>query len=359
MGSATCYHLAQRGVNVLGLEQFQPGHSLGSSHGDTRMIRQAYFEHPNYVPLLRRAYELWDTVCQEAQRKLFHKTGVILYGPSTESGILGGVINSASQFNIPIDILDPTEAADAYEGYHPPADYYAVFEPMAGYLEVEALVQEHTRLATMSGAVIHPEEPVLKWAANGNSVYVKTVDDTYTADRLVITSGAWTYNLLSEIDLGLTLHRNRQYWFDAGFDFSKDNGKPCFGFELPYGFFYGFPVRDAYGMKVAHHTPGPLLAHPGQLNDDTFGSDLPLVQRCLQEVLPDVGRTPLKTVNCMYTMSRDSHFIVDVHPEHPQVVFAGGFSGHGFKFASVMGEILADLALEDETRHPIDFLRLR
>lgn len=363
MGSATCYHLARRGVRVLGLEQFDLGHPRGSSHGETRLIRQAYFEHPDYVPLLRRAYALWFELNEAEKYPIFNPIGLMMYGPSFTSEILQGVLDSATLHGIPVNRLEADQAATAYPGYQPPEGYVGVFEPQAGYLKVEAGVLAHIRLARETGAEIHSEEPVLGWAFNAGGVTVKTGVDTYHADRLVVTAGAWSHRILKELRLGLTVHRNKLHWFSADATYEVSRGMPCFAFDLPYGFFYGFPVLDHSGLKIAHHTPGPELGSPALLNEPDEAhdaEDLFRIQQCLQSVLPGVEATaPLKTVNCLYTMSRDSHFILDIHPEHPELVFAGGFSGHGFKFSPVIGEIMADLALSGETAHPIGFLRLR
>lgn len=360
MGSAACYHLARRGIRVLGLEQFAVGHNRGSSHGQTRMIRQAYFEHPDYVPLLKRAYVLWDELNDMSGELLFERIGLILYGPSFDEGILKGVLASALQHTIPIEQLSPSQAIGAYNGYLPPREFSAIFEPGAGCLHVEACVKAHARLARQFGAEIHEGEAITTWTPDGDGVVVTTPTRTYRANRLIITAGAWLPQLLQNVGLALTIHQNRLYWFNAESRYQRLNGLPCFGFDMPDGFFYGFPAMDAYGLKIARHLPGPVLADPTHLEDPLETPDLHSVQTFLKTALPGVkANMPTQTVNCMYTMTPDEHFIVDQHPQMPQVILAGGFSGHGFKFSPVIGEILADLAITGTTPHPAGFLKLR
>ena len=209
------------------------------------------------------------------------------------------------------------------------------------------------------GATILEHEPILSWKATGSGVVVKTSKNTIRADRLVVTSGAWTKQILADIDLPLTVHRAPQFWFDAEDRYKKSAGTPCFGIELPSGFFYGVPTIDEFGIRVTLHAPGVQILDPGQRSEALDQEELNKVHECIDTFLPGVTKRLRKHVVCMYTMTPDEHFIIDHHPLQPNVCFAAGFSGHGFKFAAAVGEALAGLSCEGRSKLPIDFLKLR
>jgi sarcosine oxidase len=359
MGSATCYALAKRGANVLGLEQFSLGHSLGSSHGDSRLIRKAYFEHADYVPLCARSYELWDRICEESGKSLFHRTGVLIFGPGKDSAILEGVLQSAGRYGIPVDQMSPAEAQRRFPQFTAPAGYHAVLEADAGFLEVEACVTTLAQLAEARGARMQANEVVTAWRASGDGVEVSTRNGVYTARRLVVTAGPWASRLLADLQLPLTVRRVMQLWFNAPHSLRVESGLPCFAFDFPEGFVYGMPAHGARGLKIASHAPGEVVRDPLALRRELLPGDLLQVERVRSECFTGLDETPEHFAACMYTLTPDEHFIVDRHPDHQRVAFAAGFSGHGFKFAPVMGEVLADLALEGSTSEPVAFLRMR
>lgn len=359
MGSAACYHLAKRGVNVIGIEQFKIAHDRGSSHGETRAIRQAYFENPNYVPLLKRAYELWDDLCRETKRGLFHKVGMLICGPSRKSNLLPGVLDSAKKFYIPIHSLTHGDIKSEYPHFTLPEDFQGVFEPNAGFLEVENCVKSHVEIAKKCGARIKAGEIVREWTSNSQGVTVKTDKHIYVAQKLVITAGAWSNRVLHELKTPLTVHRNVQLWYGFDKKIVHANKTPCFCFEMPYGIFYGFPPTERYGLKVAEHAPGEIVTDVDHVARELKISDRMNVERCLKETLPWAGGSVTRHAVCFYTMTPDTNFVIDLHPQYPNVHFAAGFSGHGFKFAAVIGEVLADLSLAGQTSHPVEFLRLR
>jgi monomeric sarcosine oxidase len=361
MGSAAAWRLARSGARVLAFDPHPIGHALGSSHGEVRMIRQAYFEHPDYVPLLGRAYELWAELERESGRELFRRNGVIIYGPAEGGAILPGVLRSAERHSLPVERLEPTEALRRFPEYRPPAGFQAVLEPGAGWVWVETSVSAAAQAARAAGADLRSGERVLRWSADADGVEVTTGRASYRADRLVIAAGAWSGPLLGDVSvpgqspLTLDVRRVVQVWLRTRSKRGPE-GLPCFGFELPYGFMYGFPL-EAGRMKVALHAPGAKIADPDAVDRQVRPADTELVERFARECLPECTGEILQTSVCMYTMSPDQHFIIDSHPSSPHAVFAAGFSGHGFKFAPVIGEILAELALHGKTRHPIGFLR--
>jgi len=356
VGSAALYHLAHRRVRVLGIDRFPPGHDRGSSHGDTRVIRMAYFEHPNYVPLLRRAYELWNQLSTTCRRQLYHEVGVLEIGPP-DGEVVPGVLQSAQQHNLSVETLTAREVVHRFPGFAVPETMTAVFEQQAGYLTVEACVIAYANEAKKLGAELRSDETVMGWKVNGEGVTVTTNMETYDAARLIIAPGAWAPDLLGDIGVRFAVRRKSLFWYEAPTVYHAAQGCPVFLYETPAGVFYGYPQIDTWGLKVAEHSGGQVIKDPLTVNREVDPLDRQRVEQFLDRHLPGVSRTLRKHVVCLYTMSPDSHFVIDRHPQHPQVAFVAGLSGHGFKFASVLGEILADLTLDGQTSMPIDFLR--
>jgi len=357
-GSSALYHLAKRGQKVLGLDQFGVAHDLGSSHGETRIIRQAYFEHVDYVPLLQRAYELWDQVSEHVGKTLFHRCGLVLAGPSN-SAVLAGTREAAALYQLKVDEVSRADAVQRFSSYHFPEDFNILFERNAGFLDVEDCVSGHIRMATGMGAVLRTQERVLKYSIEGDSVRVETDRETYLANRLVITAGPWASRILGELGVPLQVIRKPVFWFPAAAPhFQRAMGNSTFFFDLPEGQFYGFPALGSDLIKVAEHTGGTAVEDPSALDREIHAADLENMVPFLAAHIPHATPRPRRHSVCMYTMSPDHHFLIDRHPEHPQVVFGAGFSGHGFKFTTVIGEVLAELALDGVSQQPIGFLGL-
>jgi len=356
VGSAALYYLAQRRVHVLGLDRFPPGHDRGSSHGDTRVIRMAYFEHPNYVPLLRRAYELWNQLSSTCRQQLYHQVGLLEVG-DPKGEVVPGVLRSAQEHSLEIETFTPSEVAHHFPGFTMPESMTAVFERHAGYLTVEACVLAYISEAQKLGAELSSDETVVSWQASGDGVTVTTKQSTYEAARLIITPGAWASDLLGDVGMQFTVRRKSLFWYESLPVYQAAQGCPVFLYETPAGIFYGYPQIDTWGLKVAEHTGGQAVSDPLTVDRNINDQDREAVEAFLIHHLPGVSPTLRKHVVCLYTMSPDSHFVVDRHPLSPQVAFVAGLSGHGFKFASVLGEILADLTLDGRTSLPIGFLR--
>jgi monomeric sarcosine oxidase len=359
VGSAALFHLAARGARVLGLDRFPPGHDRGSSHGHTRVIRQAYFEHPDYVPLLRRAYTLWDELAARDGQALFERAGLLQIGPP-DGAIVPGVLASARQHNLPVEELGPDEVERRFKGFRVPEGAHAVFERDAGYLLVEECVRAHARAAEGAGAEIRSGIAVRSWHAEGTGAVVETDAGSFSAGRLVIAAGAWAGSLLAELGVPLRVVRKHLHWYAADAAcYRRENGCPAFFYEHQHQFFYGFPRIDERGVKVAEHSGGESVADPLAVDRSVDPEDRRRVEESLGRFLPRVSRRPTDHTVCLYTMSPDEHFIVDRHPEHEAVAFAAGLSGHGFKFTSVLGEILAALVLDGRTEQPVGFLNCR
>jgi sarcosine oxidase len=360
MGSATCYHLASRGVRVLGLEQFDIPHARGSSHGQSRMIRMAYYEHPDYVPLLRRAYELWDALEKETGRKLLHVTGGLYMGPPS-GGLVSGSLQSARHHGLAHRLLDVKTLAYEFPQFQVPDDWQAFYEERAGFLLPERVVATYADAALRRGAELHGHEPVIAWNADAAGVSVGTPGHEYRADHVVFCGGPWSGRLLGDLGVQLLVTRQVMGWVWPRLPELFELGRfPVWAIENPDGSLqYGFPlVEGSPGLKTAHHGPETPV-DPDRVMRDPQPGDVETFKPALARFLPEADGPVLAMRVCLYTNSPDHHFIIDRHPNHERVTIACGFSGHGFKFASVVGEVLADLALDRKTKLPAQFLGLK
>jgi sarcosine oxidase len=363
-GSGAVYHLARRGMRVLGIERFGIAHDRGSSHGETRIIRKAYFEHPDYVPLLHRAYELWHDLERESGCTLLHPVGLFIAG-DRECESVSGTLLAARMHNLPLVQLTAAEARKRFPGYQFRDNFIVVFEQEAGYLDVEACVADHVAAAVRHGAEIKTGETVIAWQSDGRQVTVRTDRDEYAAASLVITAGPWATQILdagpgSRQPSGWSKHfrvvRKPVFWFGAGDIYDTSRGNSTFFFETAAGQFYGFPRIDGRTIKLAEHTGGDAVADPLTVDRALHPGDMTGVDEFVREFLPAIDPQPVRHSVCMYTKTPDSHFCIDRHPEWGNVVVGAGFSGHGFKFTTVLGEALADLAQSGRTELPVGFL---
>ncbi|MGD9721979.1 MAG: N-methyl-L-tryptophan oxidase [Pirellulales bacterium] len=356
VGSAALMHLARRGVRALGIDRFPPGHDRGSSHGQTRLIRQAYFEHPDYVPLVRRAFDLWEDLERASGQSLYRQVGLLQVGPAG-GHVLRGVRESARQHGLEIENLSARDCAARFPSFTVLDEHEAAFERRAGYLLVEPCVQAHAREAERLGAELRLSETIRAWRADASGCTVETDHAHYVAGKLVIAAGAWAGQLLADLGTPFEVRRKPLFWFRTRDDsYAADNGCPGYFYELPEGCFYGFPQIDAGGIKVAEHTGGAVVPDPLTVNRDLDPHEQQRVAHFVSHFLPRASTHCTDHAVCLYTMTPDEHFVVDRHPDHPQVAFAAGLSGHGFKFTPVLGEALADLALNGATDLPIGFL---
>jgi sarcosine oxidase len=359
MGSAALFELAGRGHRVLGLEQFALGHDRGSSHGHTRIIRKAYYEHPDYVPLVERAYERWHDLEQRHGHRLLFPCPCLSIGRA-DSELIAGVRRSAEEHRLPIESLSASELRDRYPMFTFSDEEVGVLERSAGYLYVDECVAAHVAEARRLGAVVHDNEEAVAWEVRGDTVTVQTRTDRYTAARLVLTAGPWAGQMLGQLGIALRVMRQVVFWIGTSDDQRfRPDVFPIYIVDTAEGYFYGLPALDANGVKVARHYGAPELTDPTQVSRDVSADDETAVRQFLRGHLPAVDGPTRRASVCIYTLTPDRHFLIDVHPEHPQVVFAAGFSGHGFKFASVVGEILADLCDDGRTELPIRMFACR
>ncbi|MFM9196511.1 MAG: N-methyl-L-tryptophan oxidase [Planctomycetia bacterium] len=362
VGSAALYHLARRGVRVLGLDRFPGGHDRGSSHGDTRIIRLAYYEHPDYVPLLRRAYTLWHELEATVDERLHEQVGLLEIGPS-DGELIPGVLRSAAMHGLDLESLEPDDVPRRFPGFRVPAGHQAVFERQAGYLRVERCVLAHLRAAAACGAEHRTGVDVHGWREASDHVVVDTSAGPLAARRLVIAPGAWAPGIVAGPDadwpIPFRVLLKHLHWFEPRTaDYLPASGSPTFFYELPWGLFYGFPQVDASGVKLANHAGGRLVEDPLTAPRGVDPDELQLVERFVGEYMPGMSCVRRRHATCFYTMSPDGHFVIDRHPRSDRVVFAAGLSGHGFKFAAVLGEILATWTLDGGPSMPVGFLGL-
>jgi sarcosine oxidase len=366
MGSAAACHLAARGHRVLGLEQFTSPHDRGSSHGQTRVIRQAYFESPAYVPLLLRAYELWRELERTSNRSLLNLCGGLMLGPPG-SQVVEGSSRSAVEHSLPHELLDAQEIRRRFPPIHAPPGTIALFEQNAGYVFPEASVKAHLDRAREFGAKLQFEEAVLGWdaEAGGAPVRVRTPLGQYEAERLVITAGPWAGQIMSELRLPLEIERAVLYWFDpqGGIGPFLRDRFPIFISESEDGLLpYGIPAVDGPGggVKVSfYHAPNPaVIDSPASIQRVVTDEEAGVMREHIARLIPSLHGPLVRSTTCMYTNTPDKIFLIDLHPIYPQVSIAAGFSGHGFKFCSVVGEILADLAEAGQTRHDLHPFRI-
>lgn len=343
MGSATLAHLALRGMRVLGIDRWRPGHPFGSSHGDSRIIREMYFEHPMYVPLVRRAHDLWRELEERTGSSLMQTTGGLMIGPG-EGALVSGTLRSAREHALSHEVLSGGEVSRRYPAFALREGDIAVHDPRAGYLDPEACNAAHLALASRHGAEFRFDEPVTGWRADAGGVEVTTRISSYTADRLVLSVGARTGDLVP--GLPLEVERQAVFWFDPGEEsqlFDVDRF-PIWAHEyVPGEICYGFP-RLPRGVKASIMHSGEAYENADNVRREVDEAEADSLREALAGVLPGLGRAKvLRHDTCLFTNTPDHDFVIDIHPEHPQVLISSACSGHGFKFASAIGEVQADL----------------
>ncbi len=352
MGSAAAWALGKRGARALVLEQFAHVHPFGAHGGKTRIIRHAYAESPEYVPLVQRADELWCALEAESGERVLYRTGGLeLAAPGFRHA--RDARESADRHGLRYEWLQPSEANQRWPAYAIPDDWDVLYSPEAGFLLTEPALAAMDGAARRHARTIHEREPALSWEATDAGVTVRTADETYRADRLVVTAGAWAGGMLADLGLPLTVLRKVLWWFavedPAPF---APNRFPIFITDSAAGSIYGFPIHEHAGFKIANHSGGDPATPEAvdRVMHDKEKADVVPLARALFPLMTD---RVLESAVCLYTMTPDTDFVVDRHPTWPQVVFGAGFSGHGFKFATAIGEHLAALALdENATPYP-------
>lgn len=360
MGSTIAAHCTSRGAFVIGFDQFGPAHDLGSSHGKSRMIRKAYFEDSAYVPLVLRAYELWRKLEREAGDELLRITGVLSIG-NENSEIISGTRRAAREHGLSVEVWSQEEIRARYPTLRLLPDEMALFETDGGVLNPERSVQAHLKVAQSAGADLRFNATMTGWDATDKGVEIRLLDGTTVSARtLVLSLGPWFQTTLESLGVPLRVQRNVQAWFSPATNAYDSSRFPAFLLNranLPAPL-YGFPDFGD-GVKAAFHGLGDVTTAEQVEREIEMSRDVEPIIRAMEQWMPGSTQTFREAKPCMYSLTPDSHFVIDRHPEHANVILCGGFSGHGFKFAPVVGEIGADLALDGGSRHQIDFLSLR
>ncbi len=358
MGSAAAAELGARGQRVLGLERFQPGHDRGSSHGQSRIIRQAYLEGAFYVPMLLRAYELWERLERDTGRHLMHLDGGLFIG-RPDSRVVADTLAAAREHELPVETLDHDEIRARYPALRPAADHIGVLEPRMGSLRPEEAIAALLDVAAGHGADLRFSAAVerLEVSAAGDGVVVESTTGRHAADKLILTAGAWSPGLLEGLGYAVPMQVERLvlHWFHPGADLEpfRPARFPVNLWEIGDGaIMYGFPLLGAAsdGVKYAFHNRQRTPCDPDRVNREVSASEIAEIAECLARYVPSLGREHLRSKTCLYTTTPDERFVIGRHPLHRQIFVAAGFSGHGFKFAPVVGEILAELVCDGTSR---------
>jgi len=354
MGSAALAALARRGRRVVGIDRFAPGHDRGSSHGTTRIIRLGYFEHPSYVPLLRAAYPLWRELEARSGRSLLSVTGILEIG-APESDLVTGTLRSSRLHGLVHEILDAPSLMRRFPAFRLPGDFIGVFQPDGGFVRAEPAVAALQALARCAGAELRMEERVLAVEPHRDGVLVKTQHGGIIAECAIVAAGPWLKSLLPQFPVPIRVTRQVLGWFEpadrarAQFEVGRF---PVFLLQNRDGIFYGFP-DETDGVKVAKHHHAGATVDPDHYDRAVSTADEGVIRTALKAHVPDADGRLLAAQTCLYTTTPDGDFILDRLPGCLQIIVASPCSGHGFKFAPVIGEILADLAVSDRTNHDI------
>ena len=360
IGSAIAAHCATRGASIIGVEQFEPAHDRGASHGKSRMIRQAYFEDPAYVPLVLRSFELWRTLEEKTRERLLQITGVLSVGEENAE-IIAGTKRAAAQHHLQLETWSRKELRQNCPAVRMLPDEVALFEPEAGVLDPERAVSAHLSVARTGGAHLQFETRIRAWEADERAVALHFENGaSLSARTLILSLGPWFKETLEALGVPLRVQRNVQAWFSPSVPSYQAGRFPAFlldraGLPAPL---YGFPDFGD-GVKAAFHGFGQLTTADTVDREVDMIRDVAPIVAALEEWMPGAAAKFREAKPCMYSLTPDSNFVIDRHPRHPHVILCGGFSGHGFKFAPVVGEIAADLALDGQSRHQIDFLSLK
>lgn len=359
MGMSAGYHLADKGVKTLLIDAFDPPHSKGSHNGDTRLIRHACGEGLSYVPLALRAQALWDDLQNKTNERIFSKTGVVTFGPK-DSLFVQTAIEGGQKYALNVDTLSADEINTRWPGITVPSDQIGCYEPDAGVLFAENCIRTLKRLALDRGADIAINSPVMNIDVYENSVKVHTATETFSSDKLIITGGAWNKTILDDLDLNINIQPSRQTiaWFDSNDILYKSDGFPGFFADVGTGVYYGFPSIDGSGLKIGRYDNGDPI-DPSYYNNEfgAYEKDERDITNFLNKYMQQASGNINIGKTCMFTNTPDENFVIDKHPKHDHIAIAAGFSGHGYKFSSAVGEVLSELVTTGETKQDISLFK--
>ena len=353
MGSAALFHLARQGLSVIGIERFEMGHDRGSSHGDSRAIRLGYSEHPSYVPLASSRFEVRHIQERLTSAGVLTTTGILEAG-HPGSAMLAGSLAACREHDLEFELLDAAEIMRRFPVFDLPESFGGVWQPEGGYVRPDLANRLHVDLARGLKADVRFNTPVTAIETSSAGVRLIVGDDVIEAASVIVCTGAWMSDLIPALKSRLTVQRQALCWYEAkGPSLVAPGALPVFMIDGKDDLIYGFPDFSGAGMKCASHYASGLLAHADDARQDAGAVDELRTRRFLEQYMP-MAAGPLKDMKtCLYTMTPDEDFVIDQLPSDPRIVVCSACSGHGFKFASVIGEVLADLATRGETRHDI------
>lgn len=355
MGMASGYYLSQKGVKTLMIDSFDPPHSHGSHHGDTRLIRHATGEGTVYAPIALRSQQLWNELADQTDETIFRKTGVLTFGEKN-SDFVRKAISAGLTIDTPVETLSGKEIHRRWPGITLPEDSIGSYEPDAGVLFSENCIRAYRRLALENGAELLTHSPVLSVDVKDDYVTVETEHGVYSAEKLIVSGGAWNKKILEDLELDISVHPSRQTigWFKTDDSLYSSDDFPGFIGKYPEGQYYGFPSFDGSGVKIGRYDDGEFV-DPDHITIGfgAYEKDEKHLRGFLEEYMPGAAGDLNTGKSCMFTNTPDRDYVIDFHPGYSNVVIAAGFSGHGFKFASGIGEILSDLVTEGETKEDI------
>lgn len=352
VGSAATYHLARRGLDVVGLERFDIPHDMGSSHGVTRSLSLTKSRGPAYVPIAQRALRLWRDLEEECGEQLFHRTGSVRAVPPDGEGHRGtfdDAIRACEVHDLPHDVLTGSELNDRFPGFELPTDHRVIFQPDGGFLDPEACITAHVRRAQAHGATVRAREPVHDWQPIDEGVRVQTGKDTYEADRLVVAAGSWAAEFVDELEAVAVPERRVMAWLQPKEpELYLPDSFPIFSIDVEEGYFYGSPIHRVPGFKFGRRPKIRERVDPDEMPRKTNRQDEEILRAFAERRLPAGAGPTMRMQACIVTMSPDEGFVIDTHPDHPQVSFAAALSGSGFHVSSAVGELLADMATDSD-----------
>lgn len=348
-GAATLHRLAQDGVSVLGLEQFSIPNDRSSHHGDNRIIRMAYAENPSYVPMLRSAYDGWRTLEASADVQLLYQTGS-LHGGRQGCAEFVGARASSKTHKVAHDVLSGDEVNKRFPGFSFPKDYAFVFQPQGGFVACEDAIEAFVGVAQRHGAHVKTGCAVTSIRPEAEAVRVMSAQGDFLARKVIVCAGPWITRLVPELSSHLRIRRQVVGWFETSGDGYLPDNFPVFLFEGEGGFMFGFPEFRRPGLKIGRHHHLEQLCDPATLTKDITAEDKAIMRLPVSRYMPSANGALLKASTCIYSNTPDFHFAIGPHPKSERVLICSACSGHGFKFAPTLGQIMRDLAVEGETQ---------
>ncbi len=359
IGSAALYYASQLGLTTLCIEQYEQGHNKGATHGETRAFRKAYYDDIRYTPILKKAYTEWKKIEKQASQTLFVENGVLEIAEPQHQMITDSIA-CAKQYNIPIEILSNEVLTARFNNFFIPPNNIGILQPEAGFLYVDKCLKFFVESAKNNGATVLFNEPVISWELDSEEIiHVKTNKNTFRGKHLIICAGPWSSMLLPNLTIPVTLLQKKLVWTSVQNDsYSLDKGCPCFAYHLNEGIFYGFPTVSSM-MKIARHSGGKQIVTPEQSTNLNDQEELEAIQWFIKTYLPFANPIITKEANCIYDITPDKQFIIDTYPLSRKIVYAASLSGHGYKMANILGEIIVNLAIKGLTEFDISFLSLK